>query len=75
MSRDINLIEVSLGLREATLEVEALHGRAVSTDRGAKNADAGSTNRDLLYLADRLQTLSMLVRNEYWVARGQDPLL
>lgn len=53
-------------------ETGAIESQTKSRQRTLK----AEKSRELLLLADRLELAANLVRNEYWVARGEgDPLL
>lgn len=60
---------------EADSMIRRLHGIHLNDADGqiVSRTDAARLTRDLLYLADRLNMASQLVREQYWSSKGYMP--
>lgn len=70
---DLNLVN---GLLMETLDlIPEVNGTTLLNDYGKKNSEYAERTRILNLLSDRLMLASSLVRNELWVARGEEDAL
>lgn len=69
----LDLNPVLTGLIDATHAAEDLDGLDLAIDKasGTRRPEVADATRSLLALADRLDLLSALVRQEYWLLKGQ----
>lgn len=73
MTTEVKLHAVITGLIDARHAADDLDGKVLDLDAkgGVRRPEVADTTRSLLALADRLDLLASMVRQEYWVVKGQ----
>lgn len=73
MSTEVKMNAIILGLIDARHAADALDGKVLDLDSkaGTRRPEVADTTRSLLALADRLDLLAAMVRQEYWLVKGQ----
>lgn len=73
MSARLDMNAVVLGLIDAKHAADDLDGLTLATDKasGTRRTEVAEATRALLALADRLDLLAAMVRQEYWLLKGQ----
>jgi hypothetical protein len=73
VTTEVKMNAVILGLIDARHAADALDGVTLDLDArgGTRRPEIADTTRSLLALADRLDLLAAMVRQEYWLVKGQ----
>lgn len=73
----LDLNPVIHGLIDASHAADDLDGTLVDMDAkgGTRRPEVAETTRSLLALADRLDLLAAMVRQEYWLLKGQQRVM
>lgn len=70
---EIKMHDIEVGLIDARHAAEDLNGKVLDLDAkgGTRRPEVAEATRSLLALADRLDLLAALTRQEYWRVKGQ----